>query len=140
MATSAPTAVDYSKILRQVEFYFSDQSLRKDKFMNEKIAENVEGAVSLDVLLTFNRLKTLTTDKSVVIEALKPSTFLEVVNDNMVKRSDPFNSENVKDALPATIYVVCCFACIFDYCRKIWDKVWTLIKLLHCFQLLVLLN
>jgi lupus La protein len=32
-----------AKVLKQVEFYFSDSNLPKDKFLKEKIASSVDG-------------------------------------------------------------------------------------------------
>lgn len=62
------------KIIRQVEFYFGDRNLAKDKFLQEKLKENEDGWIGLDVLLTFNRLKSLSTDSSVISQALRKST------------------------------------------------------------------
>lgn len=67
-----------AKIVKQVEFYFSDSNIVKDKFLMEATKKNPEGFVPIETLLTFNRLKTLTTDKQVVANALKKSDKLVV--------------------------------------------------------------
>lgn len=61
------------KIIRQIEFYFGDVNLPKDKFIQEKITED-EGWVTLECLTTFNRLKMLSTDLDEIKNALKKST------------------------------------------------------------------
>lgn len=60
------------KIIKQMEYYFGDKNLMRDKFLQEKIHEG-EGWVSLECLITFNRLKVLTTDFDVILSALKKS-------------------------------------------------------------------
>ena len=69
------------KIKDQVEFYFSESNLRKDKFLQTKIKADKEGWVGIDVLLTFNKLKSLTTEAKVVVDALKGSDLCEVNDD-----------------------------------------------------------
>ncbi|XP_065888705.1 la protein homolog [Dysidea avara] len=90
MATEAePAGVLENKIIRQVEFYFGDRNLRRDKFLIEQVKKD-DGWVPFTVLLTFNRLKQLSTDAEVVAAALKKSTALEVSDDNTkVRRLQP---------------------------------------------------
>ncbi|XP_059139256.1 lupus La protein-like [Physella acuta] len=61
------------KIIKQIEYYFGDVNLMKDKFLKEKVQED-DGWVTIKTLLTFNRLKQLTEDPKVIFEALKKST------------------------------------------------------------------
>lgn len=79
-----------NKIVCQVEFYFGDYNLPKDKFLLSKVSEN-EGWVDVDTLLKFNRLKKLTTDKALISEALKGSDhgIVEVSEDNLKVRRNP---------------------------------------------------
>lgn len=79
------------KIIRQVEYYFGDINLSKDKFMQEEITKDA-GWVTIDTLCTFNRLKSLSTDHQVIIDALKQSTsnLLEVEEENKkIRRAKP---------------------------------------------------
>jgi len=71
------------KIIRQIEYYFGDVNLSKDKFMKEEIQKD-SGWVTLDTLIKFNRLKELSTDFKVIIDALKKSTsnLLEIDEEN----------------------------------------------------------
>ncbi|OQR80113.1 lupus La protein-like [Tropilaelaps mercedesae] len=97
------------KIIYQVEFYFGDYNLPKDKFLLQKIEEN-EGWIEMDTLLTFNRLKSLTTDKDVISNALKASDhgIVEVSEDNLKIRRNPSKPlpESFKQAfIDRTVYV-----------------------------------
>ena len=76
------------KIKQQIEYYFSGLNLTRDKFMREKMAADPEGCMVLQIvfnvvmpiatLLTFNRLKQLTTDEAVVVTAIRDSDKLTV--------------------------------------------------------------
>lgn len=57
-------------IRKQVDYYFSDVNVIKDKFLLQEF-EKDDGWVKLSVLLTFARLKELTTDVDRLVEALK---------------------------------------------------------------------
>lgn len=72
-----------SKIIKQLEFYFSDTNLPYDKFMQNEIKTD-EGWVKISVLLTFKRLASLTTDPEVIARAIKSATdsILEVDETN----------------------------------------------------------
>jgi len=91
------------KIIKQIEYYFSDVNMSKDKFMQEEIQRD-SGWVRLDVLTKFNRLKILTTDFKVILEALKQSTanLLEIDEENnKIRRAKPFP----KNLMKLTVYV-----------------------------------
>lgn len=86
------------KIIKQIEYYFSDVNMSKDKFMQEEIQRD-SGWVNLDVLTKFNRLKILTTDFKVILEALKQSTtnLLEIDEENnKIRRAKPL-PENLSE-------------------------------------------
>jgi la-related protein 6 len=46
----------------QVEFYFSDANITKDKFLLKHVKRNKEGFVSLKLISSFKRVKHLTKD------------------------------------------------------------------------------
>ena len=52
-----------SKVLKQLEFYFSDTNLHKDRFMKEKVLTSagspMGNPVPISTLMTFNKLKTM---------------------------------------------------------------------------------
>lgn len=78
------------KIIRQVEYYFGDYNLPKDKYLQEEIKKD-DGWVTLDNMLNFQRLKNLSTDKDVISGALLKSTakLLEVSEDKCKLRRNP---------------------------------------------------
>lgn len=79
------------KIIRQIEYYFGDINLSKDKFMQDEIQKD-SGWIELETLCKFNRLKVLSTDFQVITDALKQSTtnLLEIDEENKkVRRAKP---------------------------------------------------
>ena len=64
---------DYSpstSALNQLHFYFSDSNLQRDGFMREKINED-DGWVSLELLLTFNRMRRMGLEVGTVAEVVR---------------------------------------------------------------------
>ena len=55
-----------AKIVRQVEHYFGDYNLPRDKFLKETIQSD-DGWVPMDVMLKFQRLAGLSTDSKVIL-------------------------------------------------------------------------
>ncbi|BAT82211.1 hypothetical protein VIGAN_03218700 [Vigna angularis var. angularis] len=45
------------KVVRQVEFYFSDSNLPTDKFLKKTVSESEDGMVSLALICSFNRMR-----------------------------------------------------------------------------------
>lgn len=87
--SSADVSALEAQIIKQVEYYFGDFNLPRDKFLQGKLKLD-DGWVTIETLLTFNRLKSLTTAENVVAEALKKSTsqLLEVSDDGKkIRRS-----------------------------------------------------
>ena len=66
------------KIIKQVEWYFSDENLLKDSFLMKHINRNKQGYVSLKLVASLRKVKTLTKDWKVVLECLKHSTALSL--------------------------------------------------------------
>jgi len=69
------------KITQQVEFYFSDANITKDKFLLKHVKRNKEGFVSLKLISSFKRVKHLTKDWRQVAFAIKQCSKLLEVND-----------------------------------------------------------
>ncbi|XP_069009888.1 lupus La protein [Embiotoca jacksoni] len=93
------------KVARQVEYYFGDHNLPRDKFLKEQLQLD-DGWVSLETMLKFNRLKSLTTDSSVIVAALQKSKtgLLEISEDQTkIRRCSnkplPELNDEYKDAL-----------------------------------------
>ncbi|GKV16259.1 hypothetical protein SLEP1_g26927 [Rubroshorea leprosula] len=82
-----------TKILHQVEFYFSDSNLPRDEFMHKTVTESKDGMVSLALLCTFSRMRNylglgrMKRDEiperilDGVAEILRKSNFLKVSDD-----------------------------------------------------------
>ncbi|OIT40055.1 PREDICTED: la protein 1 [Nicotiana attenuata] len=81
------------KVIRQVEFYFSDSNLPKDGFLKKTVDESEDGLVSLALICSFSRMRShlgLGASKQeeisddtiqAVAEALKASSFLKISED-----------------------------------------------------------
>ena len=76
-------------ILWQMEYYFGDFNLPKDKFLKAQIDEAKDGWISLDIMLKFQRLANLTKDKDLIIKALKTSDILETNQEKLEVRRKP---------------------------------------------------
>jgi len=78
------------KIIRQVEHYFGDFNLPKDKFMQECVKED-DGWLTIETLLKFKRLSDLSADGKVVLAALAKSDSgllaIDTEGDGKVRRS-----------------------------------------------------
>lgn len=73
------------KITQQVEFYFSDANITKDKFLLKHVKRNKEGYVSLKLISSFKRVKHLTKDWRQVACAIKKCSDRLEVNDQETK-------------------------------------------------------
>ncbi|TMW48800.1 hypothetical protein DOY81_006114 [Sarcophaga bullata] len=101
------------KIIRQVEYYFGDANLNRDKFLLEQIGKDEEGWVPISVLLTFKRLAALSTDSNIIADALMKSDsgLLEISEDKLKIRRHPekpipeHNEERRKEIMSRTAYV-----------------------------------
>jgi len=94
-------------IIRQVEYYFGDFNLPRDKFLNEETKKD-DGWVTFETMLNFKRLADLSKDVAVIVAALKQSKsgLLSVSEDDLKIRRDPTiplpeNTEESKKALEA---------------------------------------
>uniref|UniRef100_A0A670HX53 Small RNA binding exonuclease protection factor La n=1 Tax=Podarcis muralis TaxID=64176 RepID=A0A670HX53_PODMU len=78
------------KVCQQIEYYFGDHNLPRDKFLQEKIKLD-DGWVTLETLIKFNRLNRLTKDFDVIVGALKKSTteLMEISEDKAKVRRSP---------------------------------------------------
>ncbi|KAL7300615.1 hypothetical protein TKK_0006605 [Trichogramma kaykai] len=89
-------------ILKQMEFYFSDSNLSKDRYLAELIKQSPD--VDIKEFLKFNKIKALTTEPAKIASALKKSEILKVSEDGTkVRRITPINERNNVD--DCTIYV-----------------------------------
>ncbi|KAL2318216.1 hypothetical protein Fmac_032092 [Flemingia macrophylla] len=93
MATASLDDETAKRVVRQVEFYFSDSNLPRDNFLKKTVSESEDGMVSLALICSFNRMRkhlNLGDDKSAevteetvkaVAQTLRNSTLLRVSED-----------------------------------------------------------
>jgi lupus La protein len=101
------TSSDAGEILKQVEFYFSDQNLPKDKFLF-KVTQQNDGWVPISTIASFSRMKKFR-PVSAVVDALRQSKeLLEVSEDGeSVRRKLPLvepKKEEIEAARARSIY------------------------------------
>jgi len=109
-ATEPKGDVD-TKIIRQIEYYFGDYNLPRDKFLQEEIKKE-DGWIALDTMLNFKRLATLSTDHEVILNAIGKSEqkLLEISEDKLKIRRDPkkplpiYNDDVKAETMKRTIY------------------------------------
>ncbi|OKL64375.1 hypothetical protein UA08_00764 [Talaromyces atroroseus] len=103
--TSQKTTDDPSEIRKQVEFYFSDSNLPMDNFLLKKVGGSANHAVDLSLLHSFKRMRRFQ-PFSAIVEALKSSETLELVeNDTQIRRKVPL-PESVNDFLDPNVVKV----------------------------------
>uniref|UniRef100_A0A336MLJ0 CSON001849 protein n=1 Tax=Culicoides sonorensis TaxID=179676 RepID=A0A336MLJ0_CULSO len=108
---SKPSELE-SSIIRQLEYYFGDSNLYRDKFLQEQISKD-EGWVPVKTLLTFKRLQALSEDEKVIVAAIEKSDegLIEVSEDKTKLRRHPErplpeqNEETRKEIMSRTVYV-----------------------------------
>uniref|UniRef100_S4RDH7 Small RNA binding exonuclease protection factor La n=1 Tax=Petromyzon marinus TaxID=7757 RepID=S4RDH7_PETMA len=78
------------KIYTQIEYYFGNHNLVRDKFMQEQLKLD-DGWIPLETLVKFNRLSALSKDFAVIASAVKlsPNDLLVVSEDNTKIRRKP---------------------------------------------------
>ena len=67
-----------AKIRKQIEFYFSDSNLPKDKYLKGLVDSNEHGYVPIETLLKFKRMSALTTELQDVVDAVADSELVGV--------------------------------------------------------------
>lgn len=100
------------KVARQIEYYFGDHNLPRDKFLKEQLQLD-DGWVTLETMLKFNRLKSITTDTAVIVTALQKSKtgLLDLSDDKTkIRRSlnkplPEFNDEYKAEIAHKSVYM-----------------------------------
>ncbi|XVF27340.1 hypothetical protein REPUB_Repub14bG0098800 [Reevesia pubescens] len=94
------------KIIKQVEYYFSDANLPTDRYMMSLIKKNKEGFVPISIIASFRKTKKLTTSYPSIAAALKESSLLVVSSDGKkVKRVNPLPFIEARDPKLFTVLV-----------------------------------
>lgn len=71
----------YDNIIKQMEFYFSDANLSKDRYLNELV--NNDPYVPINEFLKFNKINSMTQEINDIAKALSHSSFLELSEDKL---------------------------------------------------------
>ncbi|KAJ8974616.1 hypothetical protein NQ317_019361 [Molorchus minor] len=92
----------YNSILRQMEFYFSDSNLSKDRFLSKLL--NEDQYVDIKVFFNFNKIRKLSCTLEDICKAISKSELIELSDDKQkIRRKTPFRvKENEEEC---TIYV-----------------------------------
>ncbi|XP_068658863.1 la-related protein 1A-like isoform X2 [Aristolochia californica] len=80
-----PSSSLKAKIVKQIEYYFSDENLGRDRYLLSLLDE--QGWVSIFKIADFNRVKSMTSDIPLILEALQSSHAVEVQGDKIRKRN-----------------------------------------------------
>ncbi|KAL1516922.1 hypothetical protein ABEB36_000753 [Hypothenemus hampei] len=92
----------YNRILQQMEFYFSDSNLSKDRFLSQLLSQSSE--IDIEQFLIFNKIRKLKCSKEDIQKALKPSKLIGISEDGTkLYRKTPLNIKENVDC--CTIYV-----------------------------------
>ncbi|CAD6229777.1 unnamed protein product [Miscanthus lutarioriparius] len=94
------------RIVKQVEYYFSDENLPTDEFLLKYVKKNKKGFVPIETIASFRRMKKLVQDLSVIEAALRTSPKLVVSSDGKrVRRLHPLPHNELKDSKKSTVLV-----------------------------------
>ncbi|XP_060735012.1 la-related protein 1B isoform X4 [Tachysurus vachellii] len=74
-------------IKRQIEYYFSLHNLERDFFLRRKM--DTKGFLPISLIAGFRRIQALTTDVSLIKEAMKNSEVVELVDEQIRRKDDP---------------------------------------------------
>lgn len=92
----------FNSIRGQMEFYFGDANLSKDRFLRRYVEQ--DPYVPLDIFLTFNKIKTLTQDVQQISRSLSNSQLLELDESGLkVRRKTALPVQ--RDVNDKTLYV-----------------------------------
>lgn len=73
-------------VVKQIEYYFSVENLCRDIYLRSKMDER--GFVPVSVIANFNRVRMITQNPFLIIEALRMSNVVEVQGDKVRKKGD----------------------------------------------------
>ena len=104
-----PSADDsaLSSFVERLGFFFSDSNLRRDKWMRAKLDES--GGLTLDDLLSFNTIKTISTDKALLANAAQHEDVKDLISydaeKEVISRKVKFDRETAGDGHELSIVV-----------------------------------
>ncbi|KAK1378455.1 Translation initiation factor eIF-2B subunit delta [Heracleum sosnowskyi] len=94
------------KIIKQVEYYFSDENLKTDTYLMNYVTKDKDGYVPISVIASFRKLKKLAPERSLIVAALKDSSQLVLSSSKKnVRRLNPLPFHEVRDPQLCTVLV-----------------------------------
>ncbi|KAK7250830.1 hypothetical protein RIF29_33545 [Crotalaria pallida] len=86
MLFPSPDPQLHSKILNQIDYYFSDENLVKDVYLRKKMDD--QGWVPINLIAGFKKVKQLTDSIRIVLDAVGTSSVVEVQGDKVRRQND----------------------------------------------------
>jgi len=98
-----------SALTERLRFFFSKANLRQDKWMRTQLQTSTNASLPLDQLLKFNTLKSISTDKALLIKAAQSDALKELIKYNeeseSISRVIPFDYKTMGDGSSLSLYV-----------------------------------
>lgn len=92
------------KIVRQVEYYFSDANLSTNDYLMKFVSKDPEGFVPIPVIASFKKVKSLISNYALVTAALRTSSQLVVSEDGKkVRRVTPMSDAEIEELQSRTV-------------------------------------
>ncbi|XP_057851319.2 la-related protein 6C isoform X2 [Cryptomeria japonica] len=92
------------KIVKQVEFYFSDANLIANDYLMKFVNKDPEGFVPIPVIASFKKVRSLVTNYALVTAALRTSSQLVISEDGKkVKRASPMSDAGIEELQSRTV-------------------------------------
>ncbi|KAI3699342.1 hypothetical protein L2E82_43592 [Cichorium intybus] len=76
----------HSKIVKQIDYYFSDENLVKDIYLRKNMDE--QGWVSVNLIASFKKVLCLTNDVRLILDIMRTSKVVEVKGEKMRKQTE----------------------------------------------------
>ncbi|KAH9695715.1 hypothetical protein WN943_024504 [Citrus x changshan-huyou] len=93
-----------AKIIKQVEYQFSDMSLLANETLSKHVNKDPEGFVPLSVIGSMKKIKSLVGNNHLLAQALRSSSKLIVSNDGKkVRRKHPFTDKEREELQSCTV-------------------------------------
>ncbi|XP_021714059.1 la-related protein 1C-like [Chenopodium quinoa] len=83
---AAPDPQLHTKIVNQIDYYFSNENLIKDTFLRKQM--DSQGWVNVGLIAGFKKVKELTENVQHILDAVRSSTVIEVQGEKIRKRDD----------------------------------------------------
>ncbi|VFQ94065.1 unnamed protein product [Cuscuta campestris] len=85
---SSPILTLRASIMKQIEYYFSDENLQSDHYLLSLMDNH--GWVPISIIAGFKRVKSMSTDIPFILDSLQASTTIEVQGDKVRRRDEWF--------------------------------------------------